>query len=109
MGFYAQTECCCRDPSQEKGVQALRDGGGLIWCYADPFRPMAHIDLLLTAELVLVLLLVATLDCSPTLLSVDNPPLDDPPLAGWTPESDSHAQRILRLESRRGVTPATLS
>lgn len=71
---------------------------------------MAHIDLLLAAELVLVLLLlVATLDCSPTVLPVDDQPLDDPAPAGWTLESDIHAQRILRLESRRGVTPATQS
>ncbi len=95
--------------SQEKGAQALRDGGGLIWCYADPFRPMAQIDLLLAAELVLVLLLVATLDCSPKVPPVEDRPLDDPPQTGWTPESDIHAQRILRLDSRRGVTPATLS
>lgn len=70
---------------------------------------MAHIDLLLAAELLLALLLVATLDCSPTVLPVDDQPLDDPAPAGWTPESDIHAQRILRLESRRGVTPATQS
>ncbi len=65
-------------PSQEKGVQALRDGGGLIWCYADPFRPMAHIDLLLAAELVLV----ATLDCPPPGSPVPEQPQDDPPQAG---------------------------
>ena len=70
---------------------------------------MAHIDLLLAAELVLVLLLVATLDCPPPGSPVPEQPQDDPPPAGWTPESDIHAQRILRLESRRGVTPAPLS
>jgi hypothetical protein len=66
---------------------------------------MAHIDLLLAAELLLALLLVATLDCSPPASPLPEQPLDDPLQAGWTPENDIHAQRILRLESSRGVSP----
>lgn len=66
---------------------------------------MGQIDLLLAAELLLALLLVATLDCSPPASTQAEQPLDDALQAGWTPESDIHAQRILRLESRRGVTP----
>jgi hypothetical protein len=56
-----------------------------------------------------VLLLVATLDCPQPVPPVEDQQLEDPAPAGWTPESDIHAQRILRLESRRGVTPATQS
>jgi len=70
---------------------------------------MAQIDLLLAAELVLVLLLVATLDCPQPVPPVEDQPLEDPPQAGWTPESDIHAQRILRLESRRAVNTAPLA
>jgi hypothetical protein len=66
---------------------------------------MAQIDLLLAAELVLVLLLVATLDCPQPVPPVEDQPLEESPQAGWTPESDIHAQRILRLESRRDGTP----
>jgi len=59
-------------------------------------------DPLLMAELVLALLIVATLN--PTDRQVETPgkPLPDPDLAaqGWSAASDLHAQRILRLESR---------
>jgi hypothetical protein len=77
--------------------------------FAETFFPMAQIDLLLAAELVVVLLLLATLDRPQRGTSLPESPLDAPPQTGWTPENDLHAQRILRLERRRGVPPAPLS
>jgi hypothetical protein len=74
---------------------------------------MAQIDLPLAAELLMALLLVATLDCPqpdspPTEQSLSEPLKDDPPQVGWTPENDPHAQRILRLENR-AANPASQS
>lgn len=69
---------------------------------------MAQIDLLLAAELVVALLLVATLDCPRADPPVPEPELDGPtPPVRWAAETDLHAQRILRLERRRidGATP----
>jgi hypothetical protein len=69
---------------------------------------MPQIDLLLAAELLVVLLLVATMDANSPRAGAAEPPLEEPetPLQ-WTAETDLHAQRILRLESRRtaGLAP----
>ncbi|KEF42150.1 MAG: hypothetical protein ER33_07245 [Cyanobium sp. CACIAM 14] len=70
---------------------------------------MNQIDLPLAAELVLALLLVATLDHPLRPAALPEQPLEDPAPAGWTPETDRHAQRILRLERRRGVPQHPLS
>ena len=63
---------------------------------------MLQIDPLLAAELLVVLLLVATLDGPSPRSGSAEPPLEElePPVQ-WTAETDLHAQRILRLESRR--------
>ena len=68
---------------------------------------MPQIDLLLAAELLVVLPIVTTMDClSPQAAA--KPPVKEPmPAAGWTVETDLHAQRILRLERRRAETSAT--
>ncbi|QPN56531.1 hypothetical protein I1E95_15980 [Synechococcus sp. CBW1107] len=64
---------------------------------------MPQIDLLLAAELLVVLLLVATMDANSPRAGVAEP---EPPVQ-WAAETDLHAQRILRLESRRttGLAP----
>jgi hypothetical protein len=70
---------------------------------------MPQIDLLLAAELLVVLLLVATMDEPSPRESSAEPPLEEPtPPVQWTAETDLHAQRILRLESRRSDGPAPL-
>jgi hypothetical protein len=63
---------------------------------------MPQIDLLMAAELLVVLPLIATMNSTPPQAKAVEPPLAEPtqPL-GWTPETDVHAQRILRLERRR--------
>lgn len=69
---------------------------------------MPQIDLLLAAELLVVLLLMATMDASSHRAGAAEPPLQEPePPVQWTAETDLHAQRILRLESRRteGLAP----
>lgn len=72
---------------------------------AQPLQPMPQIDLLLVAELLVVLPLLATMDCPSPSATAAEPPRDEPlqPVQ-WTPETDRHAQRILRLESRRAMT-----
>jgi len=68
---------------------------------------MPQIDLLLAAELLVVLLLVATMDAPSPRVTVAAPSPEDPmPPVQWTAETDLHAQRILRLESRRAAGPA---
>ncbi len=68
---------------------------------------MPQIDLLLAAELLVVLLLVATMDAPSPQMTVAEPSLEEPrPPVQWTAETDLHAQRILRLESRRTAGPA---
>ena len=70
---------------------------------------MAHIDLLLAAELLVVLLLVATMDATSPRMTAAETPVEEPGLpVQWTAETDLHAQRILRLESRRGAGSAPL-
>jgi hypothetical protein len=59
---------------------------------------MPQIDLLLAAELVVALLLVATLDSSPAPEAPQAAASVSPP---WNADNDIHAQRILRLERRR--------
>ena len=63
---------------------------------------MPQIDLLLAAELLVVLLLVATMGGPSARAGAAEPPVDElePPVQ-WTAETDLHAQRIQRLESRR--------
>ena len=71
---------------------------------------MPQIDLLLAAELLVVLLLMATMDANSHRAGAAEPPLQEPPEAPvhWSAETDLHAQRILRLESRRTAGPAPL-
>jgi hypothetical protein len=70
---------------------------------------MPHIDLLLAAELLVVLLLVATMDATSPRAGAAEPPVQEPGLpVQWTAETDLHAQRILRLESRRAAGSAPL-
>ena len=70
---------------------------------------MPHIDLLLAAELLVVLLLVATMDATSPRTEAAEPPVEEPGLpVQWTAESDLHAQRILRLESRKTAGSAPL-
>jgi hypothetical protein len=70
---------------------------------------MPHIDLLLAAELLVVLLLVVTMDAPSPQEGAAEPPLEVPePLVQWTAETDLHAQRILRLESRKTAGSAPL-
>jgi len=70
---------------------------------------MSQIDLLLAAELLVVLLLVATMDAPSPRLKAAEPVLEEPePPVQWAAETDLQAQRILRLESRRTAGPAPL-
>lgn len=70
---------------------------------------MPHIDLLLAAELLVVVLLVATMDTPSRHSRAAEPPVEEPGLpVQWTAETDLHAQRILRLESRRTAGSAPL-
>ena len=70
---------------------------------------MPQIDLLLAAELLVVLLLVATMDAPSPRLKATERALEEPePPVHWSAETDLHAQRILRLESRRTAGPAPL-
>jgi hypothetical protein len=70
---------------------------------------MPQIDLLLAAELIVVLLLVATMDAPSQQLKAAEPALEEPePPVQWTALTDLHAQRILRLESRWTAGPAPL-
>ena len=70
---------------------------------------MPQIDLLLAADLILVLLLVATMDAPPPRLKAAEPALEEPESPEqWTAENDLHAQRILRLENRRTAGSAPL-
>lgn len=74
---------------------------------------MPQIDLLLAAELLVVLLLVATVEGpSPRAGAAEPPPEEPPPeptpSVQWTAKTDLHAQRILRLERRRSDGPAPL-
>ena len=70
---------------------------------------MPNIDLLLAAELLVVLLLVATMDATSPQEGAAEPPVEEPGLpVQWTAETDLHAQRILRLESRKTAGSAPL-
>ena len=70
---------------------------------------MPQIDLLLAAELVVVVVLVATIDGPSSRVMAAEPPREEPASPGqWRADTDRHAQRILRLESRRSVDPAAL-
>ncbi len=70
---------------------------------------MPHIDLLLAAELLVVLLLVATMDAPSPQAEAAEPPVEEPGLpVQWSAETDLHAQRILRLESRKTAGSASL-
>lgn len=69
------------------------------------------IDLPFVAELLVALLVVATLDGPPPV----EPPPPQPPVepeapklkpGGWSAETDLHAQRLLRLEKRRDAFPS---
>jgi hypothetical protein len=65
---------------------------------------MPQIDLVLAAELLVVLLLMATMDCPSPRAKAAEPPQETPvPPVRWTAETDLHAQRILRLEKRRAA------
>ena len=69
---------------------------------------MPQIDLLLAVDL-LVVLLMATMDASSHRAGAAETPLEVPePPVQWAAETDLHAQRILRLESRRTAGPAPL-
>jgi hypothetical protein len=70
---------------------------------------MPQIDLLFAAELLVVLLLIATMDASFPRAGAAEPPRQEPePPMQWTAETDLHAQRILQLESRRTAGLASL-
>jgi hypothetical protein len=70
---------------------------------------MPHIYLLLAAELLVVLLLVATMDVTSPRAGAAEPPVEMPePPDQWTAETDLHAQRSMRLESRRAAVSAPL-
>lgn len=61
------------------------------------------IDLPFLAELLVALLVVATLDGPPPVEPATDPPArepvpPEPPPGGWSAETDLHAQRLLRLE-----------
>lgn len=67
---------------------------------------MPMIDLPFLAELLVALLVVATLDGPPPVAPRQDPPGEDPqapepPARGWSAETDLHAQRLLRLEKLR--------
>ena len=71
---------------------------------------MPQIDLPMAAELVVALLLVATLDSPSPRTTAVEPPQEESAPGRWTAETDLHAQRILRLERRRdGGSPAPLA
>lgn len=64
------------------------------------------IDLPFLAELLVALLVVATLDGPPPVQPAPDPPArepepPEPPPGGWSAETDLHAQRLLRLEKLR--------
>lgn len=70
--------------------------------------PMFQIDLPLAAELLVVLLIVATMDGSSPWDPAAEPSVNEPEQEeGWSVEADLHAQRILRLERRQAETSAT--
>ena len=72
---------------------------------------MAQIDVLLAVQLVIVLLIMATLDCSTAPATAAEPGLNEPtpaPPLPWSAETDRHAQRVLRLERQRGATAASI-
>lgn len=70
---------------------------------------MPQIDLLLAAELLVVLPIVATMNRPSPRHGAPDPPMQEPELpVQWSAETDLHAQRILRLESRRTAGPAPL-
>jgi hypothetical protein len=70
---------------------------------------MPQIDLLLAAELLVVLLVVATMDGPSPRLKAAEPAMEEPePPVLWTAETKPHTQLILRLESRRTAGPAPL-
>ena len=76
---------------------------------ACPLLAMPQIDLLLAAELLVVMLVVASMDAPSPRLKAAEPALEEPePPVLWTAETNPHAQRILRLESRRTAGPAPL-
>jgi hypothetical protein len=77
----------------------------------DAFSPLAmpQVDLLLAAELLVVLLLVATMDEPSPRAGAAEPLLEEPAApVQWTSETDLHAQRILRLERQQTSGAATL-
>ncbi len=64
------------------------------------------IDLPFLAELLVALLVVATLDGPPAGEPAHDPPAGEPEApvprpGGWSAETDLHAQRLLRLEKLR--------
>ncbi len=70
---------------------------------------MPQIDLLLAAELLVVLPIVATMNRPSPRSGAPDPPMQEPELpVQWSAETDLHAQRILQLESRRTTGPAPL-
>ena len=70
---------------------------------------MPQIDLLLAAELLVVLPIVATMNRPSPLSGAPDPPMQEPePPVQWSAETDLHAQRIMRLERRRSDGPAPL-
>jgi hypothetical protein len=70
---------------------------------------MPQIDLLLAAELLVVLPIVATMNRPSPRSGAPDPPMQEPELpVQWSAETGLHAQRILRLESRRTTGPAPL-
>lgn len=68
---------------------------------------MFQIDLPLAAELVVVLLIVATMDGSSPQDAAAEPPVNEAESEErWSIETDLHAQRVLRLEQRQAETSA---
>lgn len=67
---------------------------------------MPHIDLLMAAELVVALLLVATMNGPSPRATAAKPPQEEPAPRRWSAETDLHAQRILRLERCQAATVA---
>ena len=64
------------------------------------------VDLPFLAQLLVALLVVATLDGPPPAQpahdpSAGEPEAPEPRLGGWSAETDLHAQRLLRLERLR--------
>lgn len=71
-----------------------------------PPMSIPMIDLPFLAELLLALVVVATMDGPPPVEPAQEPPpseleLPEPLPGGWSAETDLHAQRLLRLERRR--------